>query len=42
MPAEADERQQKDEQSNRQQSDHFTLIAGTLARLQLHCAILGT
>lgn len=42
VPAEADERQQKDEQRNRQQPDYFALIASTLARLQLHFASLGT
>ena len=41
MPAEADECQHKNEQRNRQQTDHFTLIAGTLSRLQFQLAILG-
>ena len=42
MPAEAEEREQKDEQRNREQPDHFTLVASTLARLQFQFAILRT
>jgi len=42
MPAEAEEREQKDEQRNRQQPDHFTLVADTLTRLQFQFAILRT
>jgi hypothetical protein len=33
VPAKSEECQQENEQRNRQQPDHFTLIAASLARL---------